>query len=596
MKNRKSLFCLLLVLMLFIGIGTASAQGPGGLETNEDNAYVTTSTLNTVSNIAISSSPCNSSDNVLVITYGVSTYSTMTNLADTLINLGYNVTHLTDPANGSITSTMNSGTFEQVWFYDGEPQLSLNDTDAQTIADWYNNTARGNIIVDARSYGAYYNIAADAPLIENIAKAFGLRCENGLWIGTDHDNITSTWGWTHNGNKLLSTIGYATVTGIQNSPVVAGNTSAELLSTPNVVVPSTLHAHASPGIAPNGTQYDGIVLERLLWNAVDNKTLTSYSLTTNFCDNTSPVITLLGSDPVTIEVGSIYNDTGATACDYVDGNLTGSIVMSGSVDNTTIGTYSITYDVNDSSNNSAVQITRSVHVNDTTPPVISSPPDKTVLINGTDNITWTITDLLPNQYWVMRNGTQFVSPTNYTSGDVVNVSVDTTTEGMWNYTICANDSSGNTACDEVIVTTIIEKVSFDIKPGSCPNPLNLKSKGVLPVAILGTADFDVTTIDVTTITLSHNGSNGSVSPIRYALEDVATPFDPVDDECCHDLDGDGFMDLTLKFDTQELIGALDLNECAGETISLTITANIDGSDDWFEASDCLRILEKNKIK
>src|SRR4030042_5245628 len=37
-------------------------------------------------------------------------------------------------------------------------------------------------------------------------------------------------------------------------------------------------------------------------------------------------------------------------------------------------------------------------------------------------------------------------------------------------------------------------VAVDIKPGSCPNPMNVKSRGVLPVAILGTAEFDVTTI------------------------------------------------------------------------------------------------------
>jgi len=38
-------------------------------------------------------------------------------------------------------------------------------------------------------------------------------------------------------------------------------------------------------------------------------------------------------------------------------------------------------------------------------------------------------------------------------------------------------------------------VFFDIKPGSCPNPINRNKKGVLPVAICGTEDFDVTTID-----------------------------------------------------------------------------------------------------
>jgi hypothetical protein len=67
-------------------------------------------------------------------------------------------------------------------------------------------------------------------------------------------------------------------------------------------------------------------------------------------------------------------------------------------------------------------------------------------------------------------------------------------------------------------------VPFDIKPESCPNPLNTKSQGVLPVAILGTADFDVNTIDAASIRLA------GVAPVRSTVEDVATPVaDPQSD-------------------------------------------------------------------
>lgn len=59
-------------------------------------------------------------------------------------------------------------------------------------------------------------------------------------------------------------------------------------------------------------------------------------------------------------------------------------------------------------------------------------------------------------------------------------------------------------------------VSFDVRPASCPNPLNPKSRGVLPVAILGTAEFDVLDIDTSSILLS------GVSPLRSHISDVAT--------------------------------------------------------------------------
>ncbi len=45
-------------------------------------------------------------------------------------------------------------------------------------------------------------------------------------------------------------------------------------------------------------------------------------------------------------------------------------------------------------------------------------------------------------------------------------------------------------------------IAVDIKPTSCPNPLNVKSNGVLPVAILGSDSFDAATIDATSIRLN----------------------------------------------------------------------------------------------
>jgi len=99
-----------------------------------------------------------------------------------------------------------------------------------------------------------------------------------------------------------------------------------------------------------------------------------------------------------------------------------------------------------------------------------------------------------------------------------------------------------------------EAVPVDIKPGSCPNPINVKSQGVIPAAILGTADFDVARIIPESIKL-----NG-VSPIRWASEDVATPYEPFigkrESYDCNKDGPDGYMDLTLKFSTQEIAGSL----------------------------------------
>lgn len=115
------------------------------------------------------------------------------------------------------------------------------------------------------------------------------------------------------------------------------------------------------------------------------------------------------------------------------------------------------------------------------------------------------------------------------------------------------------------------EVPVDIKPESCPNPLNVKAKGVLPVAILGTEDLDITQIDPETVRLA------GVAPLRWDWEDVATPFEPFlgKVDCMEDCttDGpDGYLDLTLKFDTQEVVDAL--GEVDEGCLVLTLTGNL----------------------
>jgi hypothetical protein len=79
-------------------------------------------------------------------------------------------------------------------------------------------------------------------------------------------------------------------------------------------------------------------------------------------DNTPPVITRLGSNPVTVYIGTVYVDAGATAWDDVDHDITSSIVTVNPVNTSAVHTYIVTYNVNDSSHNAAVQVTRTVNV------------------------------------------------------------------------------------------------------------------------------------------------------------------------------------------------------------------------------------------
>jgi hypothetical protein len=159
------------------------------------------------------------------------------------------------------------------------------------------------------------------------------------------------------------------------------------------------------------------------------------------------------------------------------------------------------------------------------------------------------------------------------------------------------DCSGDPCADAFpnqCVTTIF--VPLDIKPGSCPNPMNRGSNGVLPVAVVGTDEFDVTLIDLATVVLYRgDGLGGTIGPNmgppgpHPTLEDVTGPFmgDPCD---CDELGLDGVMDLSLKFRTSDLVEALMLGDLpAGALVPLCVGGFLtDGTP--FEGCDCVWLV------
>lgn len=126
------------------------------------------------------------------------------------------------------------------------------------------------------------------------------------------------------------------------------------------------------------------------------------------------------------------------------------------------------------------------------------------------------------------------------------------------------DPSAYTAYHDNLSVRAYMPVPFDIKPSSCPNPLNVKPRGVLPVAILGTETFDVSEIDPASIRLVPAQGGEGISPLRWSMEteDVATPYEPYTGKesayDCNEIGPDGYMDLTLKFDKEEVVAELGI--------------------------------------
>ncbi|MCH8840377.1 MAG: hypothetical protein IH831_06800 [Planctomycetes bacterium] len=152
-------------------------------------------------------------------------------------------------------------------------------------------------------------------------------------------------------------------------------------------------------------------------------------------------------------------------------------------------------------------------------------------------------------------------------------------DGWFDLDVFPPEFSGNLRF--VVEGTIIPEpisLALDIKPGSDENPVNLKSRGVLPVAVLSTDDFDTSDIDVETLLFGDplllDVGGMAAGPLRFAFEDVSD---------------DGLVDLTLKFSLPELI---DLGALGPESIAGLLTGTLfDGTP--IEGADSIRIVPSN---
>ncbi|WP_217593807.1 immunoglobulin-like domain-containing protein [Cohnella sp. GbtcB17] len=175
--------------------------------------------------------------------------------------------------------------------------------------------------------------------------------------------------------------------------------------------------------------------------------------TVEVVDTKAPVLALLGADPLELEVGSSFADPGATALDAVDGDQTAEIAVSGTVDATKTGTYTLTYRVSDASGNEATAI-RTVKVVDTKAPVLA--------LLGADPLE-------------LEVGSPFADPgaTALDAGDgdltadiEASGTVDATKVGSYTLTYRVSDASGNEATATRTVKVVQPPAQPPVQPSA----------------------------------------------------------------------------------------------------------------------------------
>ncbi|MFZ5559889.1 MAG: right-handed parallel beta-helix repeat-containing protein [Patescibacteria group bacterium] len=114
-------------------------------------------------------------------------------------------------------------------------------------------------------------------------------------------------------------------------------------------------------------------------------------------------------------------------------------------------------------------------------------------------------------------------------------------------------------------TEIYRIIDIDIKPDNYPNSINLKSKGVTPVAVLSDKFFDAKNVAIESIVFA------GAKPLRGNFEDV---------------DNDGDLDLILHFKTQSL------KLSSTDTEAVLVGRLVDGSLIKIKGIDSIRIVGK----
>jgi hypothetical protein len=122
------------------------------------------------------------------------------------------------------------------------------------------------------------------------------------------------------------------------------------------------------------------------------------------------------------------------------------------------------------------------------------------------------------------------------------------------------DSDGTALCDIGAFELGPRQVQLDVKPGGFPNSINPYSRGVVPVAILGSDTFDVADVDV--VALAFGPAGAPIAHLNGHLQD--TNFD-------------GIIDLMLHFRTQDT-GIVCGDESATLTGQTLEGQPIEGSD------------------
>lgn len=203
--------------------------------------------------------------------------------------------------------------------------------------------------------------------------------------------------------------------------------------------------------------------------------------------------------------------------------------------------------------------------------------------------------------WASCPGSSFDDPTSPTPTLTIDTSVSC--DRVCGVRFEVSDGEKTSLCRVFVQVREQTGPHLDIKPGSCPNPINVSNyqanlQAKVAVSLLGN-DFDVTQANVSTLRMRKVFGGGDMSagdnaveifPVQDNMSDTGTPFLGTEDCGCHAEEGDGITDLDLKFFKIDMIEGFELTAEENNTfIELELVGEtLDGTP--FSARDCIRVI------
>ncbi len=296
---------------------------------------------------------------------------------------------------------------------------------------------------------------------------------------------------------------------------------------------------------------------------------------TTTVDTTAPVIAINGANPMTLTVGTEYSEPGATAADDTDGNISANIQITGTVDTTIIGTYTITYTVSDAAGNVATA-TRTVNVVesspiDTTAPFIALKYDNPMVVIA--GYTYTEPGAIA---WDGVDGD--ISANIQISGNV-----DSSTLGTYTITYTISDAAGNTATatrtvNVVNTAPVFNKISTESYFQEHIISTNaVGAKDVYAIDIDGDGDNDVLSASTSDNKVAWYQNDGSGN---FTEHSISTNALYAYDVYAMDIDGDGDNDVVSGSYGDNKV-AWYANDGAGNFTEYLVASETDDPDAVF---------------